>query len=771
INGGSLLLGAADQISNTSTVTILSSTWDLQSNAETISELIFNGGTLTQGGAVLSLASAGTALSMRDTNIAGPIALTNGGAIRFDAFNNGTATISGTIDLGTNVTIFDIDDGTASSDMIISGIISNGGLNKTGLGTLVLTGANTYSGGTLINMGTLQGDTSSLQGNITDDATLVFDQITTGTYSDQINGTGALIKQGSGTVILSNINSVGGITTVSSGSLAVNGSLSGAGTLVVSPGATLQGTGIISKDSSISGVLAPGNNIGIIHFIGAETLTAGSTLEIELNPITADLVDIVGTLVIQPGASLNILPEMGSYPSTFLYTIVQTTGGVTGTFSSVTSPLPTFAGSVVYTPLDVLLELSIIPFNSIISGGNAGAVAKCLDRLAATPCSNQLDVISSLRTIPTEKALKEALLQMQPSAFTSLAVIQENDLSYLRNTLYNRMETHLYSCCCDNSPKNDVENNQINTDVENNQINTGVENNQINTDVENNQINTKKNRNLTLWLTALGAHTKQNNHREEPGFSANSPGIFLGLDSNFGKKSLLGGGMGYTQTHMHWSHKRGKADIQGGYGTIYGRWASSHAYMQGSLIGGYSFYSTYRNIEFGTGITAIKETAKGHHNGIEGSGHLKAGFNYGCRYVTFSPFIGCDYFYVHENFFHEHGAESLNLKVKAKNADLLSSEAGVDLSHCFGRATKSFTPFLKLSVIRESRFKGQKEKASFECGCDFSVSGLYPSRTLAGVALGFSASALTKTLSLFYQGKFSNSYRDNSGYLQYSFRF
>ena len=336
-------------------------------------------------------------------------------------------------------------------------------------------------------------------------------------------------------------------------------------------------------------------------------------------------------------------------------------------------------------------------------------------------------------------------MQMQPSAFTSLAVVQENDLSYLRNTLYNRMETYLHFGCCDNLWQNGVADNQI--------------------------IIIKKPKDATLWVTALGAYTKQNTQHKEPGFIAHSPGIFLGLDSTFGRGSCLGGGIGYTHTHMHWSEHRGKANVQGAYGTLYGRWTSSHAYMQGSLIGGYSLYSTDRNIEFGPSIMTIKETAKGHHNGMEGSVHLKTGFNYGCRYITFSPFIGCDYFYVHENSFHEHGAKSLNLKVKAKNSNLLSSEAGIDLSHCFGQAIKSFTPFVKLSVIRESRFKGQKENASFECGCDFSVSGLYPSRTLAGIVLGLSANTLSKTLSLFYQGKFCNSYQDNSGYVQYSFKF
>ncbi|WZB75686.1 autotransporter-associated beta strand repeat-containing protein [Achromobacter insuavis] len=63
------------------------------------------------------------------------------------------------------------------ADGAMTGGISGGGqLVKDGAGALTLTQPSTYTGGTRINAGTLIGDTSSLQGAITNNATLVFNQ-------------------------------------------------------------------------------------------------------------------------------------------------------------------------------------------------------------------------------------------------------------------------------------------------------------------------------------------------------------------------------------------------------------------------------------------------------------------------------------------------------------------------------------------------------------------------------------------------------------------
>src|SRR5258706_4762943 len=118
-----------------------------------------------------------------------------------------------------------------ATDTKVSVVIgtATGALTKDGAGTLTLLGANTYSGGTTVSGGALQGTTTSLQGNITDDASLVFDQATTGTYAGVISGTGSVTKQNTGNLTFSGTNSYGGGTSITGGALTVSGATAAAG--------------------------------------------------------------------------------------------------------------------------------------------------------------------------------------------------------------------------------------------------------------------------------------------------------------------------------------------------------------------------------------------------------------------------------------------------------------------------------------------------------------------------------------------------------------
>jgi autotransporter-associated beta strand protein len=100
-----------------------------------------------------------------------------------------------------------------------------GALEKVGTGTLILSGTNTYSGGTTITAGTLQlgngTTTGSILGNVTDNATLAFNRSNAYQFDGVISGSGVVQQNGSGTTILTAVNSYGGGTAFNAGKLSI----------------------------------------------------------------------------------------------------------------------------------------------------------------------------------------------------------------------------------------------------------------------------------------------------------------------------------------------------------------------------------------------------------------------------------------------------------------------------------------------------------------------------------------------------------------------
>ena len=216
-NNGDLTLSATNTYSGGTTVNggrLIGTTDSLQGNIVNNASVIFDQSSTGTYAGVLSGTGSLTKSGAGTVTLSGVNTYSGGTTVSAGTLQGDTTSLQGGIVNNGNVTFSQSFDGTYAG--ILSG---TGSLTKSGTGTMTLSGANTYSGGTTVSAGTLQGDTTSLQGDIVNNASVIFDQNMNGTYAGAMSGIGSLSKTNNGDLTLSATNTYSGGTTVSGGSI------------------------------------------------------------------------------------------------------------------------------------------------------------------------------------------------------------------------------------------------------------------------------------------------------------------------------------------------------------------------------------------------------------------------------------------------------------------------------------------------------------------------------------------------------------------------
>ncbi|HLG84923.1 MAG TPA: autotransporter domain-containing protein [Bradyrhizobium sp.] len=250
-------------------------------------------------------------------------------------------------------------------------------------GTLIFDGTNPLLANQSTALGTSEIVATNLQLNQTTTFDITNAGAVT-QVTGNISGSGGLTKQGLGTLVLSGVNGYTGATVVNGGVLDVEGSITGTSAVTVNAGGVLAGTGLVDPLTTTiasGGTLAPGNGTPgtSLAIDGNLAFASGAVYLIQVSPSTASFATVTGTATLG-GATVNAVFANGSYIAK-TYTILTASGGVSGTFAPavVNTNLPAhFHTTLSYDADDAYLNLAL---NFGIPGGlnrNRQAVGNAL---------------------------------------------------------------------------------------------------------------------------------------------------------------------------------------------------------------------------------------------------------------------------------------------------------------------------------------------------------------------------------------------------------
>jgi autotransporter-associated beta strand protein len=420
------------------------------------------GGDISGTGTVAQIGAGTTVLTGTHTYTgntvisAGALQLGNGGT---------TGSIAGDV-VDDSVLVFN-----RSDVVVFKGDISgSGAVIQAGPGTTILTGTNSYTGGTAILAGTLQvGDESVSEssqplasgmihsaglkatnsegtgqfgtGAMLNNGALVFNRSGIMTITNEMIGSGTVTQAGTGTLTLVGDKSYTGGTFVKSGTLALNGSLSGP--VTVDRGATFAGTGTIFGSLMVNGgKVAPGSlemPFSTLRVEGDLQLSPGAREVVRVDAGGNHAQLLVSGAATLTGSTLEVDPQSGSYNRVTFYPVLYADGGLTGT-AWAASTNPGLEAWVTSTPKALALTLlnTELPLSSYATSPAAMAASAALDRLRVGATGDLAEVtreLSALDDSALALALESVAGEIHASAGQLAALDSEAMTNLVRDEL------------------------------------------------------------------------------------------------------------------------------------------------------------------------------------------------------------------------------------------------------------------------------------------------------------------------------------------------
>lgn len=720
------------------------------------------------------------------------------------ATNNGTSTVGGNqiifnggFSIGNNATLSAINNNSGS---LTNGIQFTGPNTVVG-GDVLINLANSNltvatSGTSPFTMSGLNGDAAS---SVTSNQNLIIglpdSSVTSATFNGSIGGGGGmtLTKNGIGTQALNGSNTYTGVTTVNAGTLNLNGSLESE--VTVNSGGTLSGTGTINNNLISNGIISPGNTVGTLTVNGL-TLNSMSVYNAEVSPTASDLIQVNGAATL--GGTLSVFFDPGTYTFGHIYTLINTTGGITGQFSTLkTSNIYTY--TPIYNANTMQIEIGL-NLSGVVTSGNPGSLARYLDANQGSipPGSALANIIGLLGGLSTPQ-LVDALDKIQPSVLSQFETIQELISMGMAELLFSNLhnlhvqdqlqrqlnrETHASLSSLPSSFAQNFMNLVQKADslteelamLFNKPVSTKNQQPLLSFTSTPDQLPHKMRVSfgkMNFWIQQSGGYIKQKHQHHNVGFSDRSFLTAAGLDTLVKDGFLVGVAGALGRDYIHWNKNRGKGRISNYLVSVYGSWlpCGGKGYVDMATYMNSHRNASSRKIDF-PGFSAV---AKQHHWSTDFSLALKGGYTVDLPYrFSAEPFVQFGYAWLNNGRTKEHGAPGLNMHIRSRSSQYATAGTGVEVAYLHACQDWMLRPALSVGYEMYNRTQGKSGLRANIAGlpASFVVTGNQSTQNLFNGKV--TVTALKKSgfyVNAYYNGDVNKNLQAHEGMIQVGWKF
>jgi outer membrane autotransporter protein len=541
-----------------------------------------------------------------------------------------------------------------NSSTTFSGTLTNGAgtlaLTKTGTGTLILSGTNTYTGGTVISAGTLTVNSAQALGL----GNVVVNGGTLRADPQPINVKGNYTQNAGGTLDLQ----VAGASSGQYDTLTVGGNASLGGTL------QLLNLGFVPKAGNQLTLVTTGGVVSnkFAHFIDPFATGSGyNTVELVYGKNSVLLEFLNLSMPVSELVSLNLIASDSR------------------------------ADPPADPPADPAQVIATLNFESFALTPNQRAAGNILDEIHLDPRAT--DLMNFLYKQPVSE-LPGDLEQFSPDALTAfyeisfsnaniqrlnlearLADVRDGSNGFSSNMKTNSASVNLQDKAAVESSKNPVEQ----------ALQPGPENR------------------WGVWVTGSGDFVNVDGDDNAHGYDFTTGGVSVGLDYRITDQLAIGimGEYSHTWTSLEPS---GDIDVDSGRGGVYATWFTRGFYLEEAIYGGHNSYSSSR--------ASLQGMASGGTGGSELSTFISGGYDFHAGHLTVGPIATLQYTYANIDSFSEHGSLA-PLAIHSQSAESLRTDFGFRASYGWQAEKVLVEPFVEAAWEHEYKYSALPITAGF----------------------------------------------------------